>query len=169
MRIEWVEQCQSCYGTGLYSGFGERDGAAVQCHTCDGTGRVERSHQYEEFMGRRRVSNIRSVYAASPGIVLAPDVVPGGALYVEWFENPAIVLERGRETREHTCPAWWCQSVSSASMPNRWDECEGIGGRFSDCRHFGDKAACWARYDREKIEAATSAKERNPDPGDETA
>ena len=110
MKIEWVEQCGACAGTGLYVGMGELDGAAVVCSKCDGTGRHERTHEYIEFSGQRERDDVRQVYRSNPGIGIAPDIVPGGASYAEWCENPEIVNERGREIRVHSCPAWWCQA-----------------------------------------------------------
>lgn len=32
-------ECNACKGTGLYVGMAERDGAAVVCYTCKGTGK----------------------------------------------------------------------------------------------------------------------------------
>ena len=65
--IEFDQKCKSCKGTGLYVGMGERDGAAVVCHRCDGTGKYHFKHEYEDFDGRLKRENIKRVYAANVG------------------------------------------------------------------------------------------------------
>ena len=144
MRLEWTEECSKCGGNGLYVGMAERDGAAVVCRTCDGTGRVERRHEYYEFSGRREREDITQVYATSAGIVLAPNVVFGGVSYSEWKERPESVYDRGVELRQHVCPKWWAQSVGKPGPA--WKPCVQVN-RFSDCWYFGDKSACWAAWD----------------------
>ncbi|MCY4471140.1 MAG: hypothetical protein OXC08_20685 [Thiotrichales bacterium] len=148
MKLEWVEQCGPCAGTGLYVGIGERDGAAVVCHQCDGTGRREKVHEYIEFSGQRERDDVRQVYRTGSGFCIAPDVVPGGASYEEWLENPEIVNERGREIRQHVCPAWWCQSAGLWRQKPNWEICI-PAGEFSHCINFPKKSECWARFDRE--------------------
>ena len=156
MTIQWVQQCTSCRGTGLYVGMTERDGSAVVCGTCKGTGREVCKHNYKEFKGREERIDVRQVYAACAGTILAPDVVPGGVSYENWKQNPNTVFALGRETRFHSCPAWWYQSVDYKQKPN-WDECnEAIGKTFSDCPHFSEKAKCWDRFDREAREKAAA-------------
>ena len=41
--IEFDCECESCKGTGLYVGMAEREGSAVVCHTCKGTGKTRSS------------------------------------------------------------------------------------------------------------------------------
>ena len=47
MKRTIVIECQACGGTGLYKGMAERDGAAVVCSCCNGTGKTE--FTYNEF------------------------------------------------------------------------------------------------------------------------
>lgn len=149
MKIEWVEQCGHCAGTGLYVGYGERNGAAVVCSRCDGTGRREMTHEYVEFSGQRYRDDVRRVYRCNPGIGIDATIVPGGAPYEEWVEDPEIVNTRGREIREHSCPAWWCQSVGDFRMKPKWEICPPAGTAFHQCINFPKKSGCWARFDRE--------------------
>lgn len=146
-RVEIERECPPCSGTGLYVGMAERDGAAVVCHQCKGTGRDVFRLVYKEFTGRKPRTGLRVVYATNPGIIAAPDVVPGGVPADEWAKDGRAPYRLGAEMREHTCPAWWYQSADHKRKPE-WDECIAIG-MFSRCEHFDDKHECWARWDRE--------------------
>lgn len=53
-------ECDSCTGTGLYSGMCEGPGVAVVCLRCRGTGRVElRVKTFERRRGRRDIKTVR--------------------------------------------------------------------------------------------------------------
>lgn len=58
-KIKIDTECDSCSGTGLYSGFAEPKGKAVVCHGCSGTGCNTIS--YLPFTGRKRKRGIREV------------------------------------------------------------------------------------------------------------
>lgn len=152
MVFEWVEQCQACKGTGLYVGIAERDGVAVVCHTCRGTGRVQRKHEYEEFTGRKEREGVERVLEVNPGIIVGKlDGTlewAGGMVYAEWLSGKGFTP--GMEMREHTCPAWWYQRSDHKRKP-KWDEC-GFG-LFSSCPHFNNKERCWERWDKEYDQA----------------
>ena len=152
LRLEWVQRCASCEGTGLYIGVCERDGAAVVCTTCTGTGRVQMRREYIEFRGRVELPDVKRVYASSCNHVISPSIVPGGVPREVWESNPKSVYERGRENREHSCPAWWHQAINSGKKPY-WKECnDALGKSFSECPHYGEKTKCWERLDRELVE-----------------
>lgn len=148
--IAFDQQCPKCSGTGLYAGMAEFDGAAVVCHTCKGTGCHHYSYTYTEFTRRKKKNGIKRVYEANPGISIGKgngyaleDF--GGMPYTEWEKgNP---FPPGSEDRNHTCPAWWYQTADYSRKPD-WEECLGVGS-FSSCKHFCEKAKCWARWDRE--------------------
>jgi hypothetical protein len=53
------QQCRSCDGTGLYSGFAEPKGTAVICLDCDGKG--WNNYSYKEFAGRKHKPGIKTV------------------------------------------------------------------------------------------------------------
>lgn len=160
-KIEIEYACQSCKATGLYVGMAERDGAAVVCHTCDGTGKAVHQFEYEDFTGRKQRKGVQQVYQVNPGICIGkgkdkeytlPDF--GGMPYGEWVEGKPFA--DGMENRKFTCPAWWYQSADYDRKPE-WKECR-IGGCFSDCESFKNKAECWKRWDKEFGQKKAKAK-----------
>ncbi len=148
--IEFDEKCPSCSGTGLYVGIAERDGAAVVCHTCRGTGKHHFIHKYDEFVSRIESKNVKRVYESNPGICIGEgDTCKledfGGMPYDDWINNKKFPNKS--EMRKYTCPAWWYQRVDYKKKPN-WDICIGCG-TFSSCKYFNYKAHCWERFDKE--------------------
>lgn len=148
-EISITHECPSCGGTGLYSGFGEGEGAAVVCHGCKGHG--YRVSQFKAFEGLKPKPGVRRVYQANPGIRIGD----GGGFRLENFGGiqigewcPGTQFPKGTEMRRFACPRWWTQSVG-ASMPE-WDECyASLGTTFSRCPSFANKDDCWARWDAE--------------------
>jgi len=143
--IEFDEKCPSCNGTGLYVGMAERDGYAVICYTCKGTGKHHFTHTYEEFEKREEREDIRGVVQTNPGICLGGNYDFGGMSYQDWKEGKPFII--GMEMRLYTCPSWWYQSADYKKKPE-WKEC-GWGGSFSDCKHFSTKSICWEKWDKE--------------------
>lgn len=141
-------KCRSCGGTGLYVGMAERDDAAVQCHACKGSGREHYRMEYEPFAGRDNKPGVKLVYQVNPGICVGSSgEVSGGMPFADWQRGQQF--ERGMEMRSHTCPMWWYQ-CAGGTFRFDWDECnEGMGDLFSRCPSFKNKAACWARFDKE--------------------
>jgi hypothetical protein len=158
--IEFDEQCKDCNGTGLYKGMAERDGAAVVCCTCKGTGCHHFKHTYDEFTGRKSLPGIERVYETNPGICIGKFNGHtleqfGGMPYEDW--DAGKPFPAGSENREFTCPAWWCQRADYSHKPN-WNGCNvSLGASFSHCPHFCTKEQCWERWDREIA--------NNPNPG----
>ena len=147
--IEFDEKCKNCGGTGLYTGMAERDGAAVVCHTCEGTGCHHVKLEYEDFEGRQKHETAKRVYAANPGICIgAGDGHKledfGGLTLEEWEAGKSF---NGTEDRKYTCPAWWYQIADYKKKP-KWEKCLGCGA-FSSCEHFSEKEECWAQFDKE--------------------
>lgn len=145
--------CTSCKATGLYVGMGERDGAAVVCHTCKGTG--ESTLEYDDFTGRKpKPGVVKRVYQVNPGICIGTGNGHrledfGGISYAEWNSGQGFP-KRGSENREFTCPKWWYQSEDYKRGPD-WKECDNtLGSTFSSCPYFKTKDRCWARFDEEK-------------------
>ena len=141
--IEFDENCKSCQGTGLYMGRAERDGAAVVCHICDGTGCHHVKIQYDNFDGRVGRWDVDRVFKTNPGMCLGKKF-PGGSIkelsefggmpYSDWVCG--LPFPAKSENRKYTCPAWWYQSADYAKKPI-WSECP-ILGCFRDCKHFGE-------------------------------
>ena len=149
--IEYDAACSACGGTGLYVGMGERDGAAVVCHSCKGTGCVHERITYEPFTARKDRANVHRVFQSNPGICVGGDGRSlklsdfGGQSFADWKNGK--LFKRGSEMRNYTCPAWWYQTVDYMLKPT-WDECIGCGA-FIDCKSFATKARCWERFDAE--------------------
>lgn len=151
-RIEIDETCTSCGGKGLYIGMAERDGAAIVCHTCDGTGCHHYVHEYEDFTERKEETNAIRVYKTNPGIMIGAgngfkleDF--GGIDYKEWKDGKSF--PQGSEMRKYTCPRWWAQCAGSSNLPD-WRECNtSLGCSFSKADCFKHKDSCWERYDKE--------------------
>lgn len=150
-REEHEAACDACKATGLYVGLAEKNGSAVVCHTCRGTGRVIKIIEWDDFQGRRPRPGVVHVVQVNPGIGIGcgggytfRDF--GGMSYEDWRDGRPFPPKS--EMRKFTCPAWWWQSADYSKKPN-WEECI-IAGSFSSCEHFKDKAGCWARFDREQ-------------------
>lgn len=141
-------ECTSCKGTGLYVGMAERNGDAVVCHTCKGTGCQTIS--YMPFEVRRKPpNNVLRVFQANPGIISAPGTTSGGVSLAAFEKDINAPAARGAEMRSHTCPAQWYQAADYSKKPE-WEECrQALGDTFSRCPSFGDKKQCWVRFDRE--------------------
>jgi len=150
-KIEYDEQCKSCKGTGLYIGIGERDGAAIICHTCNGTGCHHVCVEYDSFTIRQDNPNVRRVYKANPGICIGSNnsctLADFGGMPVKEWES-GLPFPPGSEDRKHTCPAWFYQSADYNKKPD-WNECNCWGNTFSQCAHFQSKEKCWERWDKE--------------------
>jgi hypothetical protein len=147
--VEFDQECQECKGTGLYVGMAERDGSAVVCVRCAGTGRFHFKHEYNEFKSRKKRKGIRWVVKVNPGIGVGEGNGHkfqdfGGLSYTDW--NAGKPFPPKSEMRRFVCPAWWYQCEDYDRKPE-WKECG--WGTFSSCQHFGHKEACWARWDRE--------------------
>jgi len=149
--LEFDEECKSCGGTGLYAGIDERDGAAVVCHNCKGTGRHHVKIEYDDFVGRKPPTvTIERVYQVNPGIVIGIGKGKyklsdfGGITFEDWDSGKPFPI--GSENRNFTCPCWWYQSADYTKKP-KWEECG--WGSFSSCEYFPDKHKCWERWDSE--------------------
>jgi len=122
----------------------------VQCYKCKGSGKDRIRFEYDDFEGRVVRTDVRRVYRANPGIVIGEREGVfrledfGGVSYSEWLNGHAFTP--GTEDRQHTCPAWFYQCADYDRKPY-WTECG--YGTFISCKHFGNKAACWARWDKE--------------------
>jgi len=156
--IEFDCECESCKGTGLYVGMAEREGSAVVCHTCKGTGKTHRKITYRDFEGRKKEPGVQRVVQANPGIVVGRGKTQdgkreyelsdfGGMPYSQWLEG--VPFPKGSEMRKFTCPCWWYQSADYKKKP-KWDWCSNnLGRSFFNCTRFDKKDQCWNRWDVE--------------------
>jgi hypothetical protein len=147
--VRFDEKCKRCGGTGLYTGMAERDGAAVVCHNCKGTGCHHMKFEYEDFEVRQKHETAKRVFQVNPGICIGEGNGHkledfGGMPIEDWEAGKSF---KGTEDRKYSCPAWWYQIADYNKKP-KWDKCLGCGA-FSNCEHFANKSECWARFDKE--------------------
>lgn len=146
-------ECEACDATGLYVGFAERDGAAVVCHKCKGSGCKVLTGR--PFTGRREREGVTRVYQANVGYVIGCSEQDGIALedyggmpHAQWARGSEF--PHGSEDRKHCCPAYWLQNVRGRNADRQW--CISTPGfRFDECDRYADKAECWARYDEDFV------------------
>ena len=73
MKVE--VECPHCGATGLYVGFAEQDGAAVECMFCKGSGKLsvpnEEANSYTSFTGRKALVGVERVYIGGTGYVIS--------------------------------------------------------------------------------------------------
>lgn len=153
-RITIEIECPSCYGTGLYQGAAERDGAFVQCSACKGTGKT--SYSYTPFAGRKTQDKCKRVYMTSCGYVITDkdittkdgDFQPFsqcGCTYSEWLDGktPKPIKFLG-------CPMMAdqgaCHNINGfVSKCNEFNG--GYIGYIPKCENQGNKDECWKRLE----------------------
>ena len=78
--------CKACKGTGLYVGVAEKEGAAVVCRNCDGSGSMEVDiTPPPAFKGRRIRDGVKTVSQANNGYYLKPGVDLGAVSYDDFL------------------------------------------------------------------------------------
>lgn len=153
-------ECHSCGGTGLYSGFAERDGCAVVCVTCKGTGCEKISINYTPFEKRKERRDIKRVFKSSCGYGHSADTVTtqegkvvrfdlAGVTYKDWLAGG-----KPKPVKELYCPyIWTSQGLQQEKNPQhklyeeRCEEALKLGSIISNCKLFPEKAKCWKRYE----------------------
>ena len=142
-------KCQSCGGTGLYVGLDERDGAAVVCYTCKGTGKQHHKFTYEEFTERVVRDDVRRVFKTTCGYVHSADDVVADAETI-LFSTAGVSYERwllGNEPmplKTLYCPKMWThQKWDSESCKKH---CR-AGSSINHCPNKCNMAQCWEEYE----------------------
>ena len=141
-------ECPSCNGTGVYVGMGERDGAAVVCSACRGSGAKDFS--YTPFTKRKMKKGVVRVYRSSGFVISAVDTEVGGKLlpfskfgcsYDEWLDGA-----KPKQITFLACPMLMDQSKCH-DINGFVDRCESFnGGYFSNirgCINQPNKKECW--------------------------
>lgn len=150
-------ECDKCKGTGLYVGVCERGGAAVICYCCKGTGAVDVEYHFNKFTERKLRDSVKRVFDNCGFCISAHNVeVDGkilkfeeaGASYDEWLAG-----KKPLPIKDLYCPFLHTnQSLDRDSELYTTRCAKGLGcgsSRISDCKHFGDKATCWAMFEDE--------------------
>ena len=148
--LEGECQCDTCKGSGLYQGMCEKDGAAVTCNRCDGTGKIQIKSSYVKFTSRKIKKNVNRVYDDSMGYVITDHDVTQhgvhypfgqyGCAYEDWLKGAKPI-----PLKFLGCPMIHDQCEARKKI-KRCDD-KNWGGKISDCQHYQDKAKCWEIYE----------------------
>ena len=160
--IERIVQCKSCSGSGVYVGMCERDGAAVVCHVCEGTGKCNYKFEYQEFTGRKKREDVTRVYKQGYGFVIAPakisfsrnggiDMEKEGVSYDDFLRG-----EMPQHIKKLACPMLADQSACN-KIKGFADECDRLHGScllgtlISQCNNQINRLGCWQRFESETV------------------
>jgi len=157
--IELYEVCGSCGGTGLYQGMAEKDGCAVICSTCDGTGAIHYKHEYIPFTKRKEQKGVRRVFKTSCGyghcaedyqFPNRSDVIKfseAGCTYEEWKNGVAP-----KPVKELYCPKLFMhQDLSEHPTLKKFCDKE-VGSYIPEC-YKGSKdklKKCWEMWEKDE-------------------
>jgi hypothetical protein len=144
-KIIYDGECNYCGGTGLYIGSAERDGAAVVCNKCGGSGKIHIEEKL--FIGKKVASGVKRVYEKNPGFYIGTDSINkledfGGLSYHDWINGKEFGI--GTEMRNCVCPRHWYYSKPD------WLVCKKVYC-VDRCTHWINKSACWKRFDEEEL------------------
>jgi hypothetical protein len=157
-KIVGEAECESCSGSGLYIGIAEKDGAAVICSRCKGTGRQRVEFSYKKFTGRKDLKNVKRVYVTAAGYGISwKDITTDEGNIIEFSEAGCSYRDwkNGVEPKpieDLHCPYMHTnqsmQSEEHKAHPLYNECCKGnIGwGIISKCKLFNHKNLCWIRY-----------------------
>jgi len=150
-KIMGKAQCEACGGTGIYQGMAERDGSAVICYRCQGTGAIEVNVTYKKFKGRRERKGVKRVFSSSSGYVIsakdAKDVPFSkyGASYKDWLEGKTPI-----PIKTLHCPLQHHgQTIQAKGHPLRefyQSHCKkhlGLGSMICECSNRCNMNECW--------------------------
>ena len=152
-------KCNSCGGTGLYKGMAEREGCAVICYTCKGTGCQNIEINYTPFTKRQPTTKIKRVFANSCGYghtaedYTSPEgkeikFSQGGCTYKEFLKGI-----KPKPVKDLYCPYLWTQQGLQSKdigglYKTRCDKCGLLGKRISECSYWEYKSTCWEIYEK---------------------
>jgi hypothetical protein len=157
-KIELDIVCQSCNGTGIYSGFAESKGVGVICYKCNGTGKYHYVFEYKEFKKLKKRSDIKRVYKHGTAFKLGLgkikyeteptptliDMDKEGVSYKEFLNGNMPDYVKKLE-----CPLSADQGACSSEFK---DECNKLNGSWISyipkCK-YTEKMKCWDRFEKE--------------------
>jgi hypothetical protein len=147
-------ECNSCGGTGLFQGMAEREGSAVICSSCNGSGRETLS--YTPFNARKFKKGVKRVFKSSFGYMHGVgkhdckdgsiiDFDAGGCSYEEWLNGT-----EPKPVETLYCPYIWSNHGIGDEPLLDCKEDVKLGSRISDCKKYGSKAECWKEFNSKK-------------------
>lgn len=139
--------CKSCGGTGFYVGMAERDGAAVVCTTCTGSGKQAYHFEYEPFDQRAPTPRGIQRVHVSRGYVLSEQhpQCDGGVPVGEYEPGMTVPADENLY-----CPYLYTGQQWCARPDPKWGSAPITAGRYiSDCPHWAEKADCWTKFHAE--------------------
>jgi len=166
-------ECDKCGGTGLYVGIAEKNGSAVICMCCNGTGNVNLKKEYKKFKSLKEKKNVKRVFKNSGGYILSSEDTQTekgniitfskyGCTYKEWLEGkipkpieslhcPCIHTNQNMQNPKHKAYKLYIEKCHNS-----------LSFTISDCKHFKNKEECWKRYHqlnrKEKIDSILKEK-----------
>jgi hypothetical protein len=156
--FEATIECPSCGGTGIYQGMAERDGAAVICYSCNGTGFKHIKQEYNKFTGIKKNLKVKRVYKTCGGYGISSNDTIGkdgqliqfskaGASYEDWLNDNTIEL---KPIKELHCPLIHYQQGTTIG-----ENLKSRGPCNTKCRldilecSKKNKAECWIEFKEE--------------------
>jgi len=145
-------ECPSCEGTWLFQGMVEKEGCAVVCYNCEGTGLHKHTYSYKVFAGRQPRKDIKRVFKNSYGYTHCPDdyyvkdegitirFSKGGCTYEEWLAGA-----EPKYMEQLYCP-YLADRDFKCRAKDSWI------GHIPDCKFYKDKAVCWEEYNKQDKE-----------------
>jgi hypothetical protein len=135
----------------------ERDGAAVVCSNCKGTG--AETIIFERFEERKPAKGVERIFKTSAGYIHTSsgtiitdegrnvDFSEGGCTYREWLDGA-----EPKPLKNLYCPYQWTeQRLQSKDVnglyKNRCDKHLLPGGYITKCKEHSDMETCWAIYE----------------------
>lgn len=146
-------ECPDCGGTGLYVGLAERDGSAVICHTCKGTGCYEKTFNYSLFTKKKVRKDVKRVYKSSFGYIhTVEDIKVEGELqefskagvdYESWLTGAAP-----RPLKTLYCPLLWTHQEWHSPIHCK----DGSAGMYiPNCPHKFEMEKCWKLFETDML------------------
>ena len=142
--------CSVCGGYGVIINNFTKDGSALHCENCDGTGSVERV--IETFTERKNYDQIHRVFLTNLGITIQdyPDLPvedQGGVSYEQWQSIGKDCFGKGTELEKRTCPKMWYSQINSTIEPPNYIDC--VENKFRSCPKWRTRADCWTTFKAE--------------------
>lgn len=145
-----IIECSSCNGTGLYVGESERDGAAVICRECEGTGYI--TFEYKKFKERKIRENVKRVFEPCNYVISATDIITkegklikfseAGCSYEEWLQGA-----KPKPIKDLYCPYIWRNTGMGHEPLEKCKENTSHSCVISDCKLYYLKEECWKEYE----------------------